>query len=211
MSQYQAAFCAQSYYHVFNHSVDPELLFRNKENYRFFLDRVRKYLLPVAGFYAYNLLGNHFHFLIRIRDEAVLRQYHEQVVRPGSKPLQDHELAGFVLQQFSNFQNSYAKSYNKVFRRMGRLFIESVKRVEVRGDESLVRVLRYIHYNAVHHKMCRGLYDWPHNSYHVFLTDGPTMLQRQEVLDWFGGREGFLGFHEAHPPDATRGFESLCE
>jgi putative transposase len=202
MPNYLASFSPNTFYHVFNHSVDPELLFRNNENYRFFLQRVQKYIVPIADFYAYNLLGNHYHFLIRINpEEEIQKRFEELRLKPEQK-LSPDNMPDFILKQFGNFQNSYAKAYNKRYSRMGRLFIESVKRVELTKETSLLNVIHYIHFNAVHHKLCRNLAEWPHSSYHSFLSSAPTLLMRKEVLEWFGGRDSFMKFHEQELPDA---------
>ena len=41
-------------------------MFKNRGNYEYFLKQYDKYLSPVIDTYAYCLLGNHFHLLIRI-------------------------------------------------------------------------------------------------------------------------------------------------
>ena len=30
--------------------------------------------------------------------------------------------------------------------------------------------------------------EWPYSSYHALLSDKPTHLQREQVLEWFNGR-----------------------
>ena len=59
-------------YHVYNHAVGEENLFRSAENFRYFLDRYQYYLSPVVETYAYCLLPNHFHLLIRVRSRQEL-------------------------------------------------------------------------------------------------------------------------------------------
>lgn len=59
-------------YHVFQHGNGNENIFREYENYRFFLERVEQYILPITRMYAYCLMPNHFHFLLRIRTEEEL-------------------------------------------------------------------------------------------------------------------------------------------
>ena len=56
------------YYHVYNRGINGEDLFREERNYRYFLEKYAQYIEPVAETYAYCLLGNHFHLLVRIRD-----------------------------------------------------------------------------------------------------------------------------------------------
>ncbi|WP_340103366.1 hypothetical protein [Rhodohalobacter sp. 8-1] len=66
-------------YHVYNHGNGNDLIFKEDKNYRFFLERFRKYMSPVAKIYAYCLMPNHFHFLLRIRNEEKLGSYFEEL------------------------------------------------------------------------------------------------------------------------------------
>ena len=54
-------------YHIFSRAIGKEKLFLEEENYVFFLKRYKLHISPVADTFAYNLLPNHFHFLIRIK------------------------------------------------------------------------------------------------------------------------------------------------
>jgi putative transposase len=47
-------------YHVFNRGNNKENIFFEEENYRYFLELLKKHLLPIADIYAYCLLKNHF-------------------------------------------------------------------------------------------------------------------------------------------------------
>ena len=60
------------YYHIYNHANGNEQLIREDKNYKFFLLKVKEYVVPVAEIFAYCLLPNHFHLLIRIKDEEIL-------------------------------------------------------------------------------------------------------------------------------------------
>ena len=59
------------FYHIYNHANGSENLFRVEDNYRFFLERWGKYVEPVANTYAYCLMPNHFHALIKVKEEGV--------------------------------------------------------------------------------------------------------------------------------------------
>lgn len=61
------------FYHIYNRGVNGEIIFKNNDNYTYFLSKVKKYLTPVSDIYAYCLLPNHFHFLIRIKEESELK------------------------------------------------------------------------------------------------------------------------------------------
>ena len=55
------------FYHVYNRTVNGERLFINRGNYEFFLKQYDKYLSAYVETYAYCLLNNHFHLLIRVK------------------------------------------------------------------------------------------------------------------------------------------------
>jgi putative transposase len=64
----------ETYYHVYNHSNGDDNIFRESENYRFFLQQYKKYIYPAASTLAYCLMPNHFHLLVRIRSEEEIRK-----------------------------------------------------------------------------------------------------------------------------------------
>ena len=55
------------YYHIFNRGNNRENIFIEERNYRYFLKLCAKHITHVADTYAYCLLRNHFHFLVRIK------------------------------------------------------------------------------------------------------------------------------------------------
>ncbi len=57
------------FYHIFNKGRRGENLFRENENYAFFLRLYEKYIESIAETYAWVLLGNHFHLLVKIIDD----------------------------------------------------------------------------------------------------------------------------------------------
>ena len=65
-------------YHLFNHANGYENLFTESKNYDFFLERLSLHVLPVAHIYAYCLMPNHFHLLVKIRSEKELLDHFEQ-------------------------------------------------------------------------------------------------------------------------------------
>lgn len=65
-------------YHVYNHGNGNELIFRESENYRFFLKQFKIYISHIAWIYAYCLMPNHFHFLLRIKSEDILVEHFKE-------------------------------------------------------------------------------------------------------------------------------------
>ena len=59
-----------NYYHIFNRGNNRENIFIQERNYYYFLQLYTRYIDPVADTFAYCLLRNHFHLLVRIKDTA---------------------------------------------------------------------------------------------------------------------------------------------
>ncbi|VAW34164.1 hypothetical protein MNBD_CHLOROFLEXI01-2181, partial [hydrothermal vent metagenome] len=57
-------------YHIYNRGNNRENLFLGKENYLYFLKLFSQHIAPVVIVYAYCLLPNHFHFLLRLKSKA---------------------------------------------------------------------------------------------------------------------------------------------
>ena len=67
------------HYHIYNRGNNRENLFVQARNYPYFLRLYAKYILPVAETFAYCLMPNHFHFLIRTRTEDEQRAYQKKI------------------------------------------------------------------------------------------------------------------------------------
>ena len=190
---YYTPLYADNYYHIVSRAIGSEKLFIESENYRYFLERYTKYILPIADTFAYSLLPNHFHFLTRIKSyEELLKQYSEV---KKNKKIYDGWQTEFVMQQFSNLLNSYAKSFNKKYTRKGSLFMDYLRRLEIENDSQFSATTFYIHKNPVHHGYCKKITDWPWSSYKAVLSEHPTNIKRKEILDWFGNKETYVKFH----------------
>jgi len=61
-----------SYYHIYNRANGFHNLFFKKENYRYFLEKYARYTNQYIDTFAYCLLPNHFHFLIRPKTTPVI-------------------------------------------------------------------------------------------------------------------------------------------
>ncbi|NNJ12539.1 hypothetical protein EKD04_019625 [Chloroflexales bacterium ZM16-3] len=57
------------YYHIFNRGNNRENLFHEERNYVYFLRLYKSHIEPVAETFAYCLLPNHFHLLMRVRPD----------------------------------------------------------------------------------------------------------------------------------------------
>jgi len=195
-----------AYYHVFNRGNNRENIFYKSENVQYFLEKYAKYMLPVVDTYAYCLLPNHFHLLVRVKTSAELLVSVATSDLPGFKNLEglvarrnEIEIRNFignlVSDQFRLLFMSYAKAINKQEKRIGSLFQKNFKRLQVRSEPHLTTVVRYIHANPQLHGLCADFRDWTDSSYDAMLSERPTKLRREEVLTWFGSQDELARQH----------------
>ncbi len=78
MSEKQPDFLPNGVYHVFNHANGFENVFKNEENYRYFLQRMGHFVPEVLDVLSYCLLPNHFHLLIHVKSEEELRVFYQK-------------------------------------------------------------------------------------------------------------------------------------
>ena len=174
------------FYHIYNRGTNREDIFVQERNYRYFLQLYAKHIEPVAETYAYCLLKNHFHVLVRIKDME------EQDPKGFQKPL------GSIA--FSNFFNAYAKSINKAYGRTGSLFQHPFGRIPVLTQSYLIQLVRYIHLNPQKHGLVSDFREWPYSSYQAFVetlkVSETFRVYRDEVLGWFDDAQGFVAAHQ---------------
>ena len=183
-----------AFYHIYNRGTNGEDLFPEDRNYSYFLDRYAHYVEPVAETYAYCLLKNHFHVLIRTRVPEEQEAYWSTA---------RHEKSPFRLaspsRQLGRLFSSYAMAINAALRRSGSLFDHPFHRKRVATDAYYRRLVVYIDRNAQHHGFVDDFREWTYSSYGAICSAAPTRLERDIVLEWFGGAEAFADAHATEP------------
>ena len=173
-------FEAGQYYHVYNRGNNSENIFIEERNYNYFLEKVKKYILPIADIYAYCLLKNHFHIVLRIKDKIDLpEKFKEKIHLP-----------------FSNLFNSYSKSINKAYNRTGSLFQEHLQRNRIENEEYLKQLILYVHLNPVKHQLSKDFQSYRHSSYRSFLSDKSSSIDREFIIKLFNDLENFIFCHD---------------
>ena len=194
-------------YHIFNRGNNREDLFREPRNYSYFLELYQKHLNPAVETFAYCLMKNHFHLLVRLKTQQEIQDLagfpkparssgdiarsSDTVAKPGG----DSDVSG-TSQSFSNFFNAYTKTINKGYRRTGSLFEKPFKRIEVTSEEYFINLIFYIHFNPQRHGFVDDFRGWLWSSYSELLGQLSDWLSRDYVLNWFGGVERCEAFHQ---------------
>lgn len=193
-------------FHIFNHGNGFENLFLHEANYHYFLEKYALYVSPVAETFAYCLMPNHFHFVLRIRERELIERLMAGVVvnENFSKVSNfgkvftndDSAINRYISKQFSNLFSCYTQSFNKVYHRRGSLFIKNFKRELIADDAYLRNAIVYVHRNPVHHGFCADYLEWEHSSYGDILNERNGLVDAQAVFSLFGGKDAWLQQHQ---------------
>ena len=146
-------------YHVYNRGNNRQPIFFSRENYLFFLKKVRKHLLPCCEILAYCLMPNHFHFLIKTDERTmaeVARSNRDIAITAFSKGLR-------------TLLSSYTQAIQKQENISGSLFQQKTKHKQANSewsweDYTLV-CFRYILQNPVSAGIVAHPADWEFSSY----------------------------------------------
>jgi REP element-mobilizing transposase RayT len=164
---------SDSMYHICNRAVGNEVLFKNEKQYIHFLKCIEKYLLPKANIWSYCLMPNHFHLLIEIKENITGETISKAV---------------------SDCCNAYTKWLNTLTNRKGNLFMRPFKRNRIQNEGHLAWTIWYIHRNPTHHNYGVDFKDWKFSSFKAIISTG-TKVAAKTVLQFFGGVEAYLQFH----------------
>jgi len=176
-------------FHIFNRGINKQPVFFEEKNYYYFLEQYGRFVHPFVETFAYCLLGNHFHLLVRVRGEQTL----ERVITKNK----EKEYYWHVSKAFGSLFQGYTRAVNKMYYRTGALFETPFKRISIDDEAYFSQLVAYIHQNPAKHGLMKDYRTYPFSSYNAHLTeDKETKLNRKEVLDWFGGSKGYIDFHE---------------
>jgi REP element-mobilizing transposase RayT len=160
------------FYHIYNRGINSETIFLSNDNKLYFLKLFSKYLIGIVDVYAYCLMDNHFHIVIKIVEEEKI-----------------------VTQSLSNLFNSYAKAFNKQSNRTGSLFEKHFKRIKIQDENYLRNIIQYVHLNPKNH-LDLNYKTYKYSSFQAFISDKETKLARKEVLEYFDGIDNFIYCHD---------------
>jgi putative transposase len=168
-------FDGTEFYHVYNRGNNKQLIFFNDRNYLFFLRKISEQILPFADIFAYCLMPNHFHLLIRPNEGGLTERNSF-----GGKPMQE------LSYRLGMLLSSYAQAINKQNKTSGSLFQQKTKAKILSETDNGTRIsyfeqcFHYIHNNPVAAGIVQNPEEWPYSSYpdYAGLTNG-TLCSRE--------------------------------
>ncbi len=176
-------------YHIYNQGNNRQKIFFKRENYLYFLRKIRTYILPYGDILAWCLMPNHFHLMVLVRDVSretsqgfTSRETSQSFTSSESltKKRSLNDSIGIMLR-------TYTRAINKQENRSGSLFREETKAecvncpnaltpsfVTINGITTYLNpdgskdypqtCFRYIHQNPVKARLVKKETDWEFSS-----------------------------------------------
>ena len=147
--------------------INQQQIFEDSEDYDKFLHTLKECKeICEYKLYAYCLMGNHIHLLMR----------------EGHEPLE---------QVFKRICGRFVYWYNIKYRRVGHLFQDRFKSEPVDTEQYFFTVLRYIHQNPTKAGLCKRIDEYAYSSYLEYIDKGDLVdtdyVLQQATLDEFIG------------------------
>ena len=132
-------------YHIKLRGINGQQIFADSEDYEKFLE-ILKDCKAISEFeiFAYCLMGNHIHLLLKEVKEPI-----DQIMK--------------------RIATRFVYWYNIKYQRVGHLFQDRFKSEPVENDEYFLTVIRYIHQNPVKAGICKKPQDYTFSSYNEFF------------------------------------------
>lgn len=173
-----------AYYHIYNRGVDKGLIFRTDKDYKTFLSFLKVYLTPQGDsvkiaptrklknyfgeieLMCYCLMPNHFHLFVKQKS--------------------DHGIDHFM----RSLATKYVRYFNSHYQRLGPLFQDTYRAVQVRSEYQFIYLSKYIHRNpsdlSPYKEYPRRIREYPYSSYgnylHVFSQ---SWVNTKDILSYF--------------------------
>lgn len=162
-------------YHVMLRGINQQQIFEEREDYIKLLEIIKEYKV-ISDFevYAYCLMGNHIHLLIKVKKEPL-----EQI--------------------FKRIGGKFVYWYNVKYQRVGHLFQDRFKSEPVETMDYLMTVIRYIHQNPVKAGICKEIEDYPYSSFKEYI-DRAQIVDVEFILN-MRDLERFVKFNKIKNDD----------
>ena len=173
-------------YHIYNQGNNKTPIFFSRENYLFFLEKIRKHILPHADILAWCLMPNHFHLMVYVHTLEIEVSDPDEVT--GSMTSRITPKTCNLNKSISIILASYTRAINKQENRSGSLFrvhahaecltkpglttpsffitpFGTVINRHLPEEEYPQVCFNYIHNNPIKARLVNQAQDWEYSSY----------------------------------------------
>lgn len=156
-------------YHIMLRGIDKRNIFLDDSDYEKFIQYIKKAKEKTqVSVYAYCLMTNHVHMLLKTETEEI----------------------GDIIRRINV---GYAQYHNIKTGRTGHLFHNRFKSEPVNTDDYFLTVLRYIHQNPVKAGMVKRIEDYRWSSYNAYIKND-ILIDTAYALDYFRDTKAFMEY-----------------
>ena len=176
----KAPFISNCFYHIVCKSIDGLPLFHEPKDYTVFLERFKKFNQGFMDVWAYCLMLNHTHYIIKVKPGDSIESYISQLL-PENKTkamvsfltdTNNESLTDAVIErQMNSFLVSYANYINNKYHRKGGIFQKPFKRIQISNDNHLQQAVVYVHANAQKHGIVNDFREYGYSSYNEAINN----------------------------------------
>ena len=165
MPRQRREFSKTGTYHIILRGNERKSIFLEEEDYQRFLQILaNKKKDDSFLLYAYCLMTNHLHLLIREEKQNI-----SQIMK--------------------RINIAYAYYFNKKYNRIGHVFQDRFKSESVDEESYLLLVIRYIHNNPLNAKMVDDPLIYPWSSYSLYLNEKKKgIVDKEDILTLFSSK-----------------------
>jgi putative transposase len=186
-------------YHIYNQGNNRQQIFFERDNYLFFLKKIKEFVCPYADVIAWCLMPNHFHLMLEVKDLS-------QTIKPThgvtlSHPVSEKQRS--FNDSIAIMLRSYTRAINKQQNRSGNLFREATKAECISKSDGITSsfyntqygtiinthntkteypqvCFDYIHQNPLRTGLVRNAEDWEFSSYRDYcgMRNGSLINRR---------------------------------
>jgi putative transposase len=142
-------------YHIYNRGNNKQTIFFSDDNYIFFLQKIRKYIMSVCDILNYCLMPNHFHIIIYATEKTL------QTKKVGQQE------RNVLSEGIRNLLSSYTQAINVQNKTTGSLFQQNTKsKCLSEGDSNYGPLcFHYIHQNPWKAGLVDKMEEWKYSSF----------------------------------------------
>lgn len=172
-------------YHIVLRGINRQTIFEDEEDREKFIQTINRFKKE-SGYkiYAYCLMGNHIHLLIKEEKEGL----------------------GIIMRRIGA---SYVYWYNAKYERSGHLFQDRYKSEIVEDEKYLLTVVRYIHQNPLKAGIVQNIKDYKWSSYCDYIDkdteDKNKIVETDFILDMINNdrKKAIKTFREYHEKNSN--------
>ena len=123
-------------YHIYNQGNNRQNIFYNRENYLFFLKKIKIYILPYADVLAWCLMPNHFHLMVRVNRIITQSEGFIKKKEIAFRDTQSQDKSLFIHRmaknrsEYSHPMNTKSRTFNTSIAIMLRSFTRAINKQE---------------------------------------------------------------------------------